>query len=142
MESNLRSTSQRQMRTPSSSRSSLPKVLTSDDVEQGKILWLPTKVEAMTSLRQRDTQQEGPVTNLRTSEFVLRDKFYNHPIFVISRPASSPDTIQLLLVSNLVQTMSKWSVLSLNSSQLATASLYTITSKAGMHHLSGANILR
>ena len=72
--------------------------LSSADVQQGSILWLPPKDRILASYNKRGYQQSEPV--LRYSDMEApKDDFYDHPILVISRPASEPNKIAFMLVS-------------------------------------------
>lgn len=74
-----------------------PRVLISDDVEQGTILWLAPYGETLASLQRRRSECTEPVLNL-FKQVAPEESFYGHPILVVSRSAKRPDSIVFLPV--------------------------------------------
>ena len=70
--------------------------VTSDDVEQGRILWLPPLEEVLSTSSSRG--QQAPVVEVARGTNPSPN-MYNHPIVVFSRPAREPDVIYFLCVS-------------------------------------------
>ena len=70
----------------------------SADVQQGSILWLPPRTRILASYNKRGNHPGEPVV-ARCGMEAPKDDFYDHPILVISRPASEPDRIFFMLVS-------------------------------------------
>ncbi|KAF2166737.1 hypothetical protein M409DRAFT_54528 [Zasmidium cellare ATCC 36951] len=74
-------------------------IITSDEVEQGCILWLGTPTETMESQRRRG----APTTQVINAQSKLpaNNGMYEHPFLVLSRPASDPSRIYFLPMTSL-----------------------------------------
>lgn len=73
--------------------------LLSTEVRQGSILWLPPYDEVSSTWTSTESGRPQPVTNA-VSGGRAQPKMFGHPIVVISRRASDPDTIHFLVVSD------------------------------------------
>ena len=104
----MTSSSRQQSRTPSPRSPQFSRVLTSEDVEQGHILWLAPKAETNASVQNRNASTQEPVVNLSDQRSRPDDGFYKHPILVLSRPKSAPDTIRFLHVRSFSQARSSY----------------------------------
>jgi len=73
--------------------------ITSQDVVQGAILWLPPKLRTVEVLESHGLASHQPITNLTWKNNVPEDAFYDHPILVVSRPANKTNRIHFVPVN-------------------------------------------
>ncbi|CAK4027311.1 Hypothetical predicted protein [Lecanosticta acicola] len=73
--------------------------ITSDEVERGCILWLGSVEETVQSQLRRTPNVE-PIRNVKTNKSANAG-MYEHPILVVSRPASDPSRIYFLPMTSL-----------------------------------------
>lgn len=77
--------------------------LSSDQVMQGSILFLPASRIVADNWRRRGFNLRGAMQNLQSSDYHDLDADgFGHPILVVSRPANNPDKVHVLTVSLLV----------------------------------------
>lgn len=74
--------------------------ITSQDVVQGVILWLPPKPRVVKALESHGLASHQPVANLTWKKHIPEDAFYDHPILVVSRPASKTSRVHFVPVSS------------------------------------------
>ena len=75
-----------------------PHNLRSDQVYQGAIVYLPSKMEVYANHHKGTGRQAQTVHVHAGSHQKMRAHIFNHPILIISRPATSSDEVHFLLV--------------------------------------------